>query len=167
LDRLLCRKPPPPPPDIPAFDPNVSSEGTLRQKLETLHQGAAASCAACHALIDPMGFALENYDGVGLWRDTDNGQAVDATGTMPETAVPFNGAAELSVAIAADPRFASCVSQQLLTYALGRHTTAADRPLIDSLGQGFASGGYNMAALVEAVASSNAMTLRHAEEAVP
>jgi hypothetical protein len=110
-----------------------------------------------------MGFALENYDGVGLWRDMDNGQPVDATGTMPETGVAFNGAAELSAAIAADPRFASCVSQQLLTYALGRHTTAADRPVIDGLGQGFSSGGYNLAALVTAVATSNPMTLRHAE----
>jgi hypothetical protein len=167
LDRLLCRKPPPPPPDVPAFDPNVSSDGTLRQKLETLHQGAASSCAACHALIDPMGFALENYDGVGQWRDLDNGLPVDASGTMPETGVPFNGAAELSTAIAADPRFASCVSQQLLTYALGRHTTANDRPVIDALGQGFASGGYNLAALVSSVATSNAMTLRHAEAAAP
>jgi hypothetical protein len=167
LDRLLCRKPPPPPPDVPAFDPNVSSDGTLRQKLESLHQGAASSCAACHALIDPMGFALENYDGVGLWRDLDNGQPVDASGTMPETGVSFNGAAELSAAIAADPRFASCVSQQLLTYALGRHTTAADRSAIDALGQGFANGGYNLANLVTSVATSNAMTLRHSEAAAP
>jgi hypothetical protein len=163
LDRLLCRKPPPPPPDVPAFDPNVSSDGTLREKLEALHQGAASSCASCHSLIDPMGFALENYDGVGLWRDTDNGQPVDATGTMPETGVAFSGAAELSAAIAADPRFASCVSQQLLTYALGRHSTAADRPVIDGLGQAFSSGGYDLAALVTAVATSNPMTLRHAE----
>lgn len=167
LDRLLCRKPPPPPPDISAFDPNVSSDGTLREKLEALHQGAATSCATCHTLIDPMGFALENYDGIGQWRDMDNGQPVDATGTMPETGVPFNGAAELSAAIAADPRFASCVSQQLLTYALGRHTSATDRPLIDELGQGFAGGGYDMATLVTAVATSNAMTLRHAEAAAP
>jgi hypothetical protein len=167
LDRLLCRKPPPPPPDVPAFDPNVSSDGTLRQKLETLHQGAASSCAACHALIDPMGFALENYDGVGQWRDMDNGQPVDASGAMPETGVAFNGAAELSVAIAADPRFASCVSQQLMTYALGRHTTADDRPAIDALGQAFAAGGYDLAALVKSVATSNAMILRHSEAATP
>lgn len=167
LDRLLCRKPPPPPADVPLFDPNVSSDGTLRQKLEMLHQGAATSCATCHTLIDPMGFALENYDGVGLWRDMDNGLPVDASGIMPETGVPFNGAAELSVAIAADPRFASCVSQQMLTYALGRHTTAMDRALIDNLGMQLSTGGFNMAALVESVATSNAMILRHAEAAAP
>jgi hypothetical protein len=163
LDRLLCRKPPPPPADVPLFDPNVSSDGTLRQKLETLHQGAATSCMVCHQLIDPLGFALEHYDGVGQWREMDNGLPVDATGVMPDTGVPFDGAAELSTVIAGDARFASCVAQQLLTFGLGRHTTADDRPMIDKLGTDFTADGYNMARLVERVASSSAMLLRHAE----
>ena len=100
------------------------------------------ACAACHAFIDPMGFALEHYDGAGLWRDKDGGLPVDATGAMPDTGVPFDGAGELSAAIAADPRFPACVAKQVLTYALGRHLTEADQPAISALGQRFAERGH-------------------------
>jgi hypothetical protein len=163
LDRLLCSPPEPPPADVPALDPNVPFEGTLRQRMQTLHQEAGAACAGCHAITDPMGFALENYDAIGLWREMDNGYPVDATGTMPITNVPFNGAAELTQAIAADPRFPACVAKQVLTYALGRHTTDLDRVLIDALGVEFAAGGSLLPKLVERIAQSPAMTSRQTE----
>ena len=101
LDRLLCRSAPPPPATCPLFVPVAEAEGgTLRQKLASCTTRMGGACPACHAFIDPMGFALENYDGAGLWRDKDNKLPVDATGTMPDTDVPFNGADELSEAIA-------------------------------------------------------------------
>ncbi|HET6282014.1 MAG TPA: DUF1592 domain-containing protein [Polyangia bacterium] len=164
LERLLCRKPPPPPPNIPAFEPTQVQGGTLRQKLEKTHHMMGSICAGCHTFIDPMGFALENYDGAGLWRDKDNGLDIDATGSMPETGVKFNGAAELSAAIAADDRFPACMAKHVLTFALGRHMTDADQPAIDDLGKRFSAGGFKVPALVDLVAQSPLMTRRTAEK---
>jgi hypothetical protein len=164
LERLLCDPPPPPPANVPALDPNVPFNGTLRQRLQMIHQKAGPACAGCHAAIDPMGFALEHYDAIGLWRDQDNGFPVDATGAMPTTGALFDGAAQLSQVIAADPRFASCVAKQLLTYALGRHVVPGDRPLIDDLGRKFAAASFQVPILLELVATSAPMTLRHAED---
>ena len=141
--------------------------GTLRQKLERVHHSMGGACAACHAFIDPMGFALEHYDGAGLWRDRDGGLPVDASGTMPDTGLPFDGADELSAAIAADPRFAACVAKQVLTYGLGRHMTDADQPAIADLGRRFAAGGFSFPALIEQIAQSPLMTQRQAEGVSP
>jgi hypothetical protein len=164
LERLLCRKPPPPPGMIPAFEPENVPNGTLRQKLEASHHSMGSTCKGCHAFIDPMGFALENYDGIGLWRDRDNNLPVDATGTMPETGAMFNGAAELSALIAADPRFPACMAKHILTYALGRKMTDLDLPAIEDLGKRFSGGGYKLPTLVDMVAQSPLMTQRQAEK---
>lgn len=163
LERLLCDPPPPPPANVPELDPNVPFNGTQRQRLEMVHQKAGSTCKTCHVVLDPMGFALEHYDAIGLWRDQDNNFPIDTTGKMPVTDVPFDGAAQVAEAIAADARFPACVAKQFLTYAVGRHMTPADQPLIDSLGKTFAAGNYNVAQLVELVASSAAMTQRRAE----
>src|SRR5687767_9876814 len=119
MDRLLCTSPPPPPGNIPAFEPGQLTEGTLRQKLEKAHS-SGATCMACHAAIDPIGYPLENYDAVGLWRDMDNKLPVDASGSLPGTTVTFIGAAEMSAAIAKDARFPACLAKHVLTYGLGR-----------------------------------------------
>jgi hypothetical protein len=123
-----------------------------------------ASCNGCHSVIDPLGFGLEHYDGVGLWRDKDNNLPVDSTGVMPGTGAKFDGAAELSAAIAADPRFPACMAKHILTYALGRKMTPADQPAIDEMGGKFSSGGYKVPALVELVAQSQLLTHRQAEK---
>ncbi|HEY0713994.1 MAG TPA: DUF1588 domain-containing protein, partial [Polyangia bacterium] len=164
LEKLLCVTPPPAPADVPAFDPKLVPMGTLRQKLETIHQKMGAACNSCHAIIDPMGFALEHYDAAGLWRDTEDGLKIDASGKMPNTDVPFDGAAQLTEAIANDPRFPACVAKHLMTYATGRNVTDADRPYLDELGKQFAAGGFNMPSLIEAVAKSPMMTAREAEK---
>ena len=164
LEKLLCVVPPPVPANVPAFEPATVSGGTLRQKLETVHQMAGGACAGCHAIIDPMGFALEHYDSIGMWRDTDNNLPIDATGKMPNSDVMFDGAGQLTEAIANDPRFPACVAKHMLTYAMGRNITDADRPAIDDLGKQFAAGGFNLPSLVEAVARSPMMTAREAEK---
>jgi hypothetical protein len=164
LDRLLCVRVPPPPANIPAFVPAAEPTGTLRQKLIKTHHESGGACAGCHAIIDPPGFALEHYDGAGLWRDQDNGLPVDATGILPGTDVPFDGAAELSQAIARDPRFPACLAKQVMTYATGRHLAESDRPLIEEVGRRFAAGGLKFPHLLELVATSPAMTHRQAEQ---
>ena len=163
LDRLLCESPPPPPGMIPAFEPGKITNGTLRQKLESSHV-SATTCKTCHAFIDPIGFALENYDGAGVWRTMDNNLAVDASGELPGTGVKFNGAAEMSEAIAKDERFPACVAKQLMTYALGRKLLPADKKAIDGLGMEFAGGGLKLPQLVELISQSPLMTQRTAEQ---
>jgi hypothetical protein len=163
LDKLLCDPPPPPPATVPALDTNVPFEGTLRQRLEKVHFLAGPTCAGCHAIIDPMGFALENYDAIGQWREMDGAYPVDASGTMPGTGAPFNGPAEVTQAILADARFPACVAEQLLTFALGRHVVDADKPLVDALGGQFAQGGFKLPQLAELIAQSPAMTSRQTE----
>jgi hypothetical protein len=164
LERLLCEHPPPPPAMVPSFQPTMIAEGTLRQKLERVHVSMGASCNGCHSFIDPMGFALEHYDGAGVWRDQDNKLPVDATGTMPGTGEKFNGAAELSALIAKDPRLPACMAKQFLTYGLGRKMTDKDKAVIEDLGKKFMEGGYKVPQLVELVAQSPLMTRRQAEK---
>jgi hypothetical protein len=164
LERLLCEHPPAPPAMIPAFVPTNIPQGTLRQKLEQTHVSMGGACMACHSFIDPMGFALENYDGAGLWRDRDNNLPVDATGTMPGSGEKFDGAAQLSDLIAKDPRFPACMAKQFLTYGLGRKMTDKDKVVIDDLGKKFSAGGFKVPQLVELVAQSPLMTRRQAEK---
>jgi hypothetical protein len=164
LERLLCEHPPPPPAMVPSFQPNMVQEGTLRQKMEKLHVSMGASCNGCHSFIDPVGFALEHYDGAGLWRDKDNNLPVDATGKMPGTGEKLDGAAQLSELIAKDPRFPACMAKQFLTYGLGRKMTDKDQVVIDDLGKKFMEGGYKVPQLVELVAQSPLMTRRLAEK---
>lgn len=163
LERLLCSPPAPPPATVPALDTNAPFEGTLRQRLETLHKNASPTCKACHAVVDPMGFALENYDAVGQWRDMDGKYPVDATGTMPGTTNAFNGAADVTKLLAADPRFPACIAKQLMTFATGRKVTPEDKPLLDSLGQQFAAQGWKLPQLAQMVASSSPMMFRQTE----
>jgi hypothetical protein len=163
LDRLLCDPPLPPPANVPALDPSVPFEGSLRQRLDQLHKKAGPACAGCHAVTDPMGFALENYDAIGLWRDMDGAYPIDASGTMPGSGVPFNGAAEVTQAIVADERFPACVAKQVLTFALGRHVTDADAPLIAELGVKFTQGGSKLPQLAELIATSVPMMFRETE----
>jgi hypothetical protein len=163
LEHLLCRPPPPPPGNIPNFEPGKVPTGTLRQKLEQAHETRGAVCASCHALMDPVGFAFEHYDAVGAWREQDNGFAIDATGTLPDTDVAFDGAGALSAAIERDPRFLACVTRKLLTYATGRAMTDADERAIDDLAGRLRAGDGKLPSLIELVAQSPLLTMRQGE----
>jgi hypothetical protein len=125
LEQLLCDPPDPPPGDLmiePLGEPDPNQ--TVRQKLEA-HQ-TQPLCAGCHVVIDPIGFGLENFDAVGQYRSAENGVTVDSSGILIVEAsgtpqeVPFSGARELASLLVADSRFATCISKQLLTYAVGR-----------------------------------------------
>lgn len=126
LDRFMCDATPPPPPevevDLPPPDPGM----TRREQLE--QHRAVPTCAGCHDALDPIGFGFENFDGVGSYRTEENGASVDASGILgtPAGDVAFTGAVELASLLAADPRYVGCVTEKLLTYAVGRSFTAPD-----------------------------------------
>ncbi len=131
LDNLLGSPPPPPPPNVPSL-PDAPKDGaklTMREQME-IHR-ANPICASCHARMDPIGFALENYDGVGKWRAKDSGKPIDASGTLPD-GTRFEGLQGLRTILLTQRRndFVSTVAQRLLTYALGRGLESSDNPAV-------------------------------------
>jgi hypothetical protein len=131
LENLLGAPPPAPPPgadDLKAAA-HDGRPATLRQRLE-LHR-TKPECAHCHARMDPLGFGLENFDAVGAWRDRDEGQPIDATGTLPDGR-SFRGPHALRAVLKErGGDFRRCLTEKLMTYALGRGLTLADRCAVD------------------------------------
>jgi hypothetical protein len=150
-DALLCQVVPPPPANVMAqLPPNRNPNDTIR-KILTDHRSNAA-CAACHALMDPIGLGLEAFDGVGSYRTRDKGQPIDATGDLD--GVPFNGLAELGKALRNAPVAGPCLVSKLYTQALGRAPVERDAPVLDALATGFAAGGNRFDQLLLDVVAS-------------
>ena len=155
LEQILGSPPPPPPPEVSPLKEDRAAESgrSLRQRME--QHRAQASCAVCHNRLDPLGFGLENYDGVGAWRERDGGLPVDASGTLP-SGEAFRGPGELKTRLKARPReFARCLAEKLLTYALGRGVEESDRCAVDRIVKDIESSHYRFSALVIGVASSD------------
>ena len=155
---VLFNRPPPPPPDevpsIEADDAVIESKGiTLRQRLKQHQENGA--CASCHAKIDPLGFALENFDAIGRWRDRyRSGLKIDASGKLFGQ-VKFNGIVSLKDAILDRPQwFMRAFSEHLLSYALGRKLTLSDKPAIDRIVRRALATRGQFSSVVEAVATS-------------
>ncbi len=165
LDNLLGSPPPPKPPDIPELEAK-SKDGkplTMREQME-LHRSNAI-CASCHARMDPIGFALENFDGVGKWRDRDGGSAIDASGKLPG-GVQFQGPAGLKKLLVANYgyQFETTVTEKLLTYALGRGLEYYDKPAVRAIMRQAARDDYRMSALIVAIVKSTPFQMRRTPE---
>jgi len=159
LENLLGTPPPAPPANVPPLpaEPGAAPK-TMRERLD-VHR-ANPSCAGCHALIDPLGFALENFDAVGAWRDFDAGGAVDSSGRLPDGAA-LAGVADLRAALLANPRaFASTVVEKLMVYALGRGLTAYDMPAVRGILGEAEDDDYRFEAIVLGVIESAAFRTR-------
>ena len=160
LEQLMCAPPPPPPPGVEGLVENEESIGegqTLRDILE--QHRADPVCATCHVLMDPIGFGLENYDGIGKWRTEDNGVAVDASGELID-GTAFVGAVEMAEILAEDPRFYACAAEKLFIYALGRGETPDDAPILEEITDAFEASGHRFRKLVALVATSDAFRFR-------
>jgi Protein of unknown function (DUF1585)/Protein of unknown function (DUF1588) len=120
-----------------------------------------AACAVCHAQMDPLGFALENFNGVGEWRTvSEAGSAVDASGVLPN-GVKFNGPAELRKVLLSHPeQFGDTVTDRLLTYALGRGVEYYDQPAIRKITREAASGNYRWSSLILGIVNSTPFQMR-------
>ncbi len=159
LETILNAPPPPPPPDVPNLDEAaVGSSASLRQQLEQHRQNA--TCAACHARMDPLGFGLENYDAIGGWRTQDGKFPVDPSGTLPDGR-SFKGPQELKAILKADREaFAESISEKLLTYALGRGLERYDKPTVKQIAKGLASGNYHFSSLILEIVNSVPFQMR-------
>lgn len=154
-ENLLCQKVPNPPGnvDFSRFESADAQKKTARERL-AMHSTNAA-CAGCHKITDPIGLALENLDGIGQFRTTENGAVIDASGTLD--GVPFNDAAGLGRAMRDNPATTSCVVQRLASYALGRNAAGDDKPYVDYLNQTFARDDYDFLELLRRVALSETL----------
>jgi hypothetical protein len=170
-ENLLCVAIPPPPPKIPELVPNDQKMPTsTRERLEA-HRRKGSTCNGCHQYMDPLGLAFEHYDAVGRWRETDLGAAIDATGAVPTTDVPFDGALGLASALKNDGRFVDCIIRKFFTYALGRGlrlAPAAGSDIDDAAGLAdvktrLLAGVPTLSRLVELIAESPLMTMRSGE----
>lgn len=162
LEQLLCSPPPPPPPNVVGDFGQGPATGTLRQRLE--QHRSNPFCAACHKSMDPIGFALESFDGIGAFRTLDAGQPVDTSGGLPDGR-SFKDAAELAALLAADPQLGRCALQKMFTYALGRAPTADDAGALDAIHGQLAAGGSAAAEMTRQIALSYAFRNRRGEGA--
>jgi hypothetical protein len=165
LENLLGMPPPPPPANVPSLTPHGQDGKALsmRQQME-LHRTNSV-CAACHNRMDPLGFALENYDGVGRWRTEDAGSAIDPSGTLPD-GTTFEGPAGLTNLLLTRYRdqFVRTAAEKLLTYALGRGLEYYDQPAVRSIAREAARDNYRMSSLITAVVRSTPFQMRKASE---
>lgn len=132
LENLLDAPPPPPPPGVDSLDEGdgALAAATLRQRMEA-HR-ADPQCASCHTRMDALGFALENYDPIGRWRDRDGELEIDASGVLPD-GQEIRGPVGLKRVLARDPAFALCVAKKMFVYAVGRMPGERDRRDLDAL----------------------------------
>lgn len=161
LETLLGTPPPPPPPNIPDLKAEGKDGRQLTAREQMQQHRANPVCASCHARMDPLGFALENFDGVGRWRAKDAGSPIDASGVLPD-GTKFVGPAELKKALAGPhaDEFIDTFVDKLLTYALGRGLEYYDKPAVRSITREAAKDDYRMSALVTAVVHSTPFQMR-------
>ena len=165
LENLLGTPPPPPPPNIPSLV-ETSEDGkalSMRQAME--EHRANPVCASCHNVMDPLGFAMENFDGIGSWRTRDAGDSIDSSGVLPD-GTSFHGPAELQQVLLEGKReeFVATATERLLTYALGRGVEAYDAPAVRSIIREAAASDYRWSSLLLGIVKSTPFQMRRSRE---
>jgi hypothetical protein len=162
LNNILGTPPPPPPPDVPPLDDSkVGSEVSIRKQLEAHRSNPV--CASCHSKMDVLGFGLENYDAVGKWRTVDGKFPVDVGGTMPG-GKSFATAAEMrTILLDSMPVVSHCLTEKIMTYALGRGMEAYDNRALEQINKKLAADGYHFQTLINEVVKSLPFQSRRGE----
>jgi hypothetical protein len=166
MTNLIGMSPPDPPPDVPALkakpdDPNAK-EPSMRQKMVE-HRGRV-DCAHCHTLMDPIGFALENFDGIAAWRTSDEGIPVNAADVVYD-GTKIDGPAGLRQwLVGYSDQFVEVVAEKLLTYALGRGVEYQDMPLVRSIARDTARNNNRFSMLVAGIVKSKAFQINVKEK---
>ena len=167
LESLLGTPPPSPPADVPGL-PDRGEGGrpaSVRERLERHRESPA--CATCHAPMDPLGFALENFDAVGGWREADDGTPVDSAATLPD-GTRFRGPAGLRAFLVGQRRqFVEAMTEKLLAYALGRRLEYYDRPTVRGIVREAAASDHRLSDIVLGIVRSPAFGMRRASEDFP
>jgi mono/diheme cytochrome c family protein len=165
LENVFGAPPPPPPPNVPDLKDERDPRKVLPMREQMAAHRANPACAACHAQMDQLGFALENFDAIGEWRDLyPSGAKVDASAQLPD-GTKFNGPAELrKVLLAHSDEFLTTVTEKMLTYALGRGLEASDMPAIRKIKREAEANNYRFGALIHGIVTSTPFTMRMSVE---
>ena len=161
LENILGAPPPAPPPNVPPLEENdpAGEPTSLRDKMEQHRSNPV--CASCHAMIDPLGFALEHFDAIGQWRDADGGAAINATIDWQGQTIDSTRAFREAL-LGRSSTFVQTVTEKLLTYALGRGLDYRDAPAVRRLMRNLATNGYRWSSLIEGIVSSPPFQMRQA-----
>ena len=165
LDNILGAPPPPPPPNVPDLAEERDPRKVLPMREQMAAHRANPVCASCHAQMDQLGFALENFDAIGEWRETyASGLPIDASAELPDGTV-FDGPTELrQVLLSRSEDFVTTVTERLLTYALGRGLEATDAPAVRQIKRAAAGENYPFASLLQGIVTSTPFQMRMAQE---
>jgi cytochrome c553 len=164
LENLLSAAPPPPPADVPSLKTETAPGKPLTLREAMIQHRAAPACAGCHARMDPIGFAMENFDAVGRWRERDGDQPIDATGVFPE-GTKFEGIPGLKQELLRQPeQFVGTVAERLLMYAVGRNLQYYDAPTVRAVMRDAEAANQTLASLVLGIAKSRPFQMREAGE---
>jgi hypothetical protein len=167
LENLLGTPPPAPPQDVPDLEENQPGEDarSLRTRLEAHRRNP--TCASCHRVMDPLGLALENFDGLGQWREKEPGGAIDPTGQLAN-GTPIDGPVALRKAVLERREmFVRALTEKLMTYALGRGIELADRPLVRKVAREAAARDYRWSAIVLGIVRSAPFQMKKAPAPAP
>lgn len=159
LEQILGTPPPPPPPNVPQLEQQQDQlTGSLRQRMEQHRKNPA--CANCHAQMDAMGFAFENYDAIGAYRKKDGDYDIDATATLPDGRTIGGPAGLREVLLERKELFARSLAEKMLTYAIGRGLEYYDKRPVDGIVGGLAADNYKFSRLVVEIVRSDPFRLR-------
>lgn len=165
LEQILGAPPPPPPPNVPELAEGEKAQltGSLRQRME--QHRANPACANCHAKMDPIGFAFENYDAIGAFRTKDGDFPIETAGVLPD-GKPIQGPADLkSILMEKRGQFTRCLTEKLMIYALGRGLEYYDRRPVMRIQEVLAKNDYKFSVLVSEIVKSDPFRLRRGKEA--
>jgi len=160
-EALLCQSVPPPPNDVVITPPTPDPKKSMREQFE--QHSTDPACKGCHQMLDPLGFAFENYDGIGAYRTTAAGRPIDAGGTLSgvgTATTSFRNLRELMTTVRGSQEFRDCVAGTWLRYAIGRRETAGDGASIKELRRAFAASGHDLRELIVAVVASASFRFR-------
>ena len=164
LENLLGTPPPEPPPNVPALREKEEGGANLSMREQMEQHRRDPTCAGCHKLMDPIGFALENFDGIGRWRDTDAGTTIDASGVLPD-GNKIQGVAELREALLIRPgQFVHTTTEKLLLYALGRGIEYYDAPVVRKILREAAPSDYRWSSIILGIVKSAPFRMRMSQE---
>jgi hypothetical protein len=162
LENILGTPPPPPPPNVPALREKSESQPSSTRERLGMHRENPA-CAACHDLMDPVGFAMENYDALGRWRDWEGDATIDASGLLPD-GTNASSVSDLEASILKRPEvFVGTLVEKLLTFGLGRGAEIEDAPQVRKIVSQSATSDYRFSSIIQAITHSRPFLMRHSE----
>ncbi len=162
LENVMGTPPPPPPPDVPNLeDSQVDASLPIRERLAAHRENS--SCAHCHSVMDPIGFAFENFDAIGQWRTREGEQPIDASGALAD-GTKFQNVPSLEDGLLQRPElFVRTLAEKLLVFALGRGIEHSDAPAVRKIVRNAAKGDYRFSAIILAIIASDPFTMRMTE----